>query len=345
LKKVSIIIPVYNSEKDIEECILSVINQTLTDIEVILIDDGSTDNSPKIIKEYQEKYPQMIKIKTIQNSGAATARNIGLEMATGEYIGFVDSDDYIESSMFEKLYNQAKEKQSDITICGYFLETKAKSTIRQIGHLEQYDKSIKENPNIYKVSVPYLWNKIFKRDFIIKYQIRLNRKLRIFEDLEFVYKLYMEANKISKVDEALYHYRKQNEGALTEKFSEKFFDIIPALKSLKKYAKKKEYYQNIEEYLTCIALKHIYIRCNMEISENQLKMKLKYINKVFRFLDKEFPNWKENELYFKNKNKDEYISKEYWKQMAYMQAPKPENPYVKFYKKMRKKLKKTLKLK
>ena len=340
MKKVSIIIPVYNAEKYLERCINSVINQTLKDIEVILINDGSKDNSQHIIDKYKKKYEDIIKTKTITNSGAANARNVGLELAEGEYIGFIDSDDYVERNMFEKLYNKAKKEESDIVVSGYFIEQEEKIKSYQLGSLEHYNKSIKENPNIFVYGVPYLWNKIFRRELITKNNIKFN-KFRIFEDLEFVYKLFLEANKISKVDEPLYYYIKENESSLTAKFSDKFFDVIPAMKSLNQYAKTKDYYNDIADYILFIALNHIFIRCNMKVQKNQIKLKLKYINEVFKFLDEEFENWKKYEYYFKNKKKSKvkYTSKLYWKLKSFLQIINIDKPY----KKMQKIFKKVIK--
>ena len=120
MAKVSIIVPVYNVEKYIEKCLNSLVNQTLEDIEIILVNDGSTDKSQTIIEQYQKKYPDVIKAYSTKNGGAAKARNYALEHVTGEYIGFVDSDDYISEEMYEKLYNQAKKENADIVCCNYY---------------------------------------------------------------------------------------------------------------------------------------------------------------------------------------------------------------------------------
>ncbi len=328
MKKVSIIVPVYNVEAFLEKCIISIINQTLKDIEVILINDGSQDNSQVIIDKYQKLYPDIIKTKKIENSGAANARNIGLEMAEGEYIGFVDSDDYIESTMYEKLYQKAKQEEADIVVSGYFVEKGKNIIAYQCGNEKYYGKSIKESPYMYVYGVPYLWNKIFKRDIITQNKMRFS-KLRIFEDLEFVYKLYMKANKIAKINEALYYYTKQNETSLTAVFSDKFFDIEKAIKSLKEYSIENECYQELEDILIYTALNHIYIRFNMRVSAKQWKIKLRYINEMFAFWDREFPNWKSHTFYFKRnkKNKEKYISKKYWKRHTFMQTLKLDKLY------------------
>lgn len=120
MKKVSIIVPVYNVEKYLKRCLNSLVNQTLTDIEVILVNDGSKDKSQEIINEFKEKYPEKIKAFETVNGGAAKARNYALEHVTGEYIGFVDSDDYVEEDMYEKLYNKAIEENAEIVCCNYY---------------------------------------------------------------------------------------------------------------------------------------------------------------------------------------------------------------------------------
>ena len=117
--KVSVIVPAYNVEQYLEKCLRSVAEQTLAEIEIIVIDDGSTDRSKEIACRLQEEYPHKLIVKTTENQGAATARNEGLALAQGEYIGFVDGDDTVCPSMFERMYDEAKEAQADIVCCGY----------------------------------------------------------------------------------------------------------------------------------------------------------------------------------------------------------------------------------
>ena len=113
--KISVIIPVFNSSLYLDHCLSTVVNQTLKDIEIILIDDGSTDDSLNVIKNYAKKYNN-IKYTSKENEGQAIARNIGIQMSSGEFITFIDSDDYIELNMLEKLYNIAKSDNSDIVL-------------------------------------------------------------------------------------------------------------------------------------------------------------------------------------------------------------------------------------
>ena len=295
--KVSVIVPVYNVEKYLDKCLDSLVNQTLKDIEIIIINDGSPDNSDKIIKQYKSMYPKIIKEKKIKNGGVANARNIGLKMATGDYVGFVDSDDYIDVTMFEQLYKKAKSSKADVCVCGYYIVKNGTLTATQIDDEDNYGFSVRENPNIFVTGVPYIWNKIFKREVVVKNKIKF-KKYRIFEDLLFTYECFYYSNKIAKVNLPLYFYIKRGKDSVTAKFSEKFFDIFPAMQDLKKIYKNE--YDFFEQYITYIALNHIYIRFNSPIKFSQIKLKHQYMKKSFRFLDAFFPKWKDS-LYFLNK--------------------------------------------
>ena len=117
--KLSIVVAVYNLEKYLPRCLDALVNQTLEDIEILCVDDGSTDSAPQIIEDYKKRYPDKIKTYHKENGGEFTTRNYGLERATGEYVTFVDSDDYVENTWAEKLYNTAKEYDADIAVCGF----------------------------------------------------------------------------------------------------------------------------------------------------------------------------------------------------------------------------------
>lgn len=118
MPKVSVIIPVYNVQEYLRECLDSLVNQTIKeDLEVIIVNDGSKDKSQNIIDEYVEKYPKLFKSYIKENGGQGSARNYGVKKASGEYIGFVDSDDYIENDMYEILYNEGIKKKLDIVVC------------------------------------------------------------------------------------------------------------------------------------------------------------------------------------------------------------------------------------
>lgn len=316
--KVSIIIPVYNIEKYIERCLLSLLNQTLQEIEIICIDDGSTDKSGQIIDDYQEQYPNKIKAVHIENDGVANARNVGIELARGEYVGFVDGDDYVRYDMYESLYNKSQEEQADIVSSAYVSLFEKKSYIIHSGDMQYYGKSVYECPQLLTCDVSFLWNKIFSRSMIENYGLRFE-KLRIFEDMLFVDKAFLVANRISKVNEPFYYYRRVRLGSATNVFSKKLFDLFDALEKLFEFYKEHNAFEQFYDMLLFITLNHSFIRNKTVVpyqQEEVIELKLRFLDKSFEFLDKYFPDWKERDYYFTVRNADRecYTSKEYWQE-------------------------------
>ena len=157
--KVSVIVPVYNVEPYLDKCLNGLVNQTLKDIEIIVVNDGATDNSQQIIDRYAKQYDNVISLVK-QNGGLSDARNYGIPYATGEYIGFIDSDDFMEYDMFEVLYKKAKEDDSDIVECN-LRHTYSDSEDIEIGK-EIYDKK-----EMIMFGRSVVWNKIYKREWLI----------------------------------------------------------------------------------------------------------------------------------------------------------------------------------
>ncbi len=171
MTKISVILPIYNTSKYLRQCLDSIVNQTLKDIEIICIDDGSTDNSLDIVKEYTAKDPR-VKFLTQPNQGQGVARNKGIDLAEGEYIGFVDTDDWIELNMYQKMYTTAIENNCDLVFCNYerFYEKSKKRAIAN--KFSEYGINIapykvfswKDLKNKVFENIPYApWNKIIKK--------------------------------------------------------------------------------------------------------------------------------------------------------------------------------------
>lgn len=320
--KVSIIVPVYNVEKYLEKCLNSLVEQTLEEIEIILINDGSTDGSLDIIRDFYEKYPDKIVFKSISNGGAANARNIALEMARGEYIGFVDSDDFVDLTMFEKMYYTAKEQNAEIVTCGYNRINMSDIQRRDVMRRKCFGHNVYQAPQLFINNVPYIWNKIFKKSLIDKNQMHFE-PLRIFEDLVFTYKLFLKANKIVRVPETLYNYIFLRENSLTYSFTEKRFDIFTAFDSLLDYFDKNRASIHFETELLFILLNHIFVVCGNDVRIVDIPLKYKFINKGFKYLDEKFPFWKSTALYFRKykKNKFFYTKKIYWKLRTLIPTP------------------------
>ena len=204
---VSVLIPVYNVEDYLERCLDSVLNQTLTQIEVICVNDGSTDRSPEILKEYQENDSRIV-IVNKQNGGLPSARNAGIEKARGEYVGFVDSDDYVQPNMFEKLYKTAKAEKSDVVICGANIlpEVPRASDWLYACLSPSHRKYEKFDPEMLfndMTVTPFLWRTLIKKSLIDQNHLRLKEDIMIGEDKAFQCKVYPLANSITVIPDKL----------------------------------------------------------------------------------------------------------------------------------------------
>lgn len=261
---VSIIIPVYQVEKYLEKCLESVINQTYKKIEVILIDDGSKDNSGKICDEYAQKDKRIIVIHK-NNEGVSKARNVGIECAKGTYITFVDSDDFIHKDYIEKLYELCKHNNADLSICGTkdILENEkvVKKSRKYKKNLDKED-GMKELLNE-KYYTCVIWAKMYKKELFKN--IRFNEKTKIAEDLEVLYKVLDKCKKISiNTFENLYYYRIRDDSATVNKYNSDWENEINICEEIIKFVEKK--YPNVVNY----AIKR-YVRINVTCISKVLK--------------------------------------------------------------------------
>lgn len=217
--KVSIIIPVYNTGKFLKRCIDSIINQTLDDIEIICVNDGSTDNSPGILEEYTDK-DSRIKIINQENQGISCARNKGIECAEGEFIGFVDSDDWVDRDFFEKLYSAAQKYNADIA-AGEIVQTNG---IKFKKFLKFNSEKVFTNTNKkYKVcNIPrrcYVWNKIYKRIALDNCNIKFPSG-RNFEDIVWTHAVVDKTRFLATVPDTCYYYY-ENTDSISKSFTKK----------------------------------------------------------------------------------------------------------------------------
>lgn len=265
--KVSIVIPVFNVQKYLHECLDSLINQTLKDIEIICINDGSTDNSLNILKEYALK-DSRIKVIDKENEGQGIARNLGIELAQGEFIGFVDPDDWLEPEMLEMMYNQAKVLFSQVVICDYkkYFEddnkycdvnifrkavslTKSKAVKFQPG--ENIDKKLLDSTLL--VSPSYTVNAIYDSNLLKNNDIKFS-DLRCYEDVIFNIRTRVLAQKVSYINSALYCYRIRKTSTLRAN-DKRYIDLINVIGLVKDYLTEQnmmEHYQYNFDYF-CVS--------------------------------------------------------------------------------------------
>ena len=227
MAKISIIIPVYNVEKYLRQCLDSLVNQTLKDIEIIIVDDGSQDSSGEFCDEYALK-DDRIKVIHKENGGLGNARNVGMTYATGDYLAFVDSDDWVTLDYFEKLYDSAIKNNTDVSIGTVIVFKNGKS---------------KKKINPQKIEMLFAKQgfaclKIYKRDFIEQFNLQFTEKL-YYEDMFFAMMVYLNMQNYSIVNDAYYYYRHQ-EGSITHTCIQgsKLFDVFKVYDSIKKELKK-----------------------------------------------------------------------------------------------------------
>lgn len=233
--KISIIVPIYKIEEYIKQCVDSIIAQSYTDLEIILVDDGSPDNCPKICDKYAEK-DSRVKVLHKQNGGLMSARQAGLKIATGEYVGFVDGDDWIEPNMYEKFANLIDKYNPDMAMCEFlysYPESDEKSS--QLPEKEFYDKTALENeiypkllfkPPYYNFGInPCCWSKIFKKELLENNLYNVTEKIKIGEDAAFTYPCLLQVKSLAYCGEYLYHYR-INQNSMTKSYDKNMEDTI-----------------------------------------------------------------------------------------------------------------------
>ena len=298
MPKVSLIIPVYNVENYIEKCLNSVVNQTLKDMEVIIVNDGSKDLSKQKIQKYLEKYP-WIKYLEKENGGLSDARNYGMLYATGKYIAFLDSDDYVEETMYEEMYNIAEKENADMVDCDFVWEYPNRKR-KDIGKIYKTKKEMIEKCRV------VAWNKIIKREILEKTKIKFPVGLR-YEDMEFFYKLVPYINKVSFIKKCFVHYvQRENSIANTQNVRTKEIFII--LDNVISYYKEKGLYDEYRDELEYIYVKFLLCSSLKRISKIAEKKERKQAQKeTWDNINKKFPNWRKNPILKKKNLKNLYI--------------------------------------
>lgn len=231
---VSVIVPVFNGEKKLAECLGNLVNQTLQSIELILVNDASTDSTLQIMEACKQQYPEkVVVIDSEKNMGAGGARNLGLEVARGEYIGFVDSDDLVELSMYEQLYDEAIERELDIIDSGYYKEADDLAIVHTSDDMTGKLDIEKRNKLI--VSGGYIVTKLFKRELFNDPELRFRNNV-ILEDMDFLIYSFMRAQSIDSIKKVMYYYRdNKSSTSNTDDLARYHYNICEAMKNT--YAK------------------------------------------------------------------------------------------------------------
>lgn len=303
MAKISVIIPVYNVEKYLRECLDSVVNQTLKDIEIICVNDGSTDNSLEILKEY-EKQDSRIKIIDKKNEGAGAARNLGLKSATGDYVIFFDSDDYMDITALEKLYQNITDTNADISICKsyeFYDGDEEKQVTEYAIKNNLLDNKTVFSPQevskyIFQFCVGWPWDKLYRREFVQKNGLTF-QNLHHSNDTRFVLLSLACADKISITEDCLVNHRRHKSSLAetrTNNPDSYYHALISLMKNLKKKNLYKRYEQSFVNYCITFPLWHITTIDNPKAKSEMIK-KFKYL------LNKQLKIKQYNENYFYDK--------------------------------------------
>lgn len=293
MKKVSIIIPAYNVEKYIKRCLDSIKNQTYENIEVLIINDGSCDNTEEIVLDFC-KEDNRFKYYKKENGGVSSARNLGLDNTNGYYISFIDSDDTIEPTFIEKLVNAIKENDAFSIINGMYKVINGK----------------KQEYLIKKEAIPFLKNpscclRLYHKNDIDDLNLRFE-KSSMGEDLEFVSKLLIYKNSYSVVEEFLYNYY-MNDDSLTHTYTSHVYSVMEAIDRIENFAKEKNKFEEFKSTLEYINICHILIALMKNASKVD-GFNNDNIDKIINYVENKYPNWENNAIITQLVNQDqEYL--------------------------------------
>lgn len=285
---ISIIVPIYNAEKYINKCVDSLLNQTKEEIELILINDGSTDNTDSILKEYKDKRIKYFKNK---NQGIGKTRNFGIDKAKGKYLMFIDSDDYIEKDACEKLFSKAENSKLDLVICNFY-KVYDNGEIEDIVLPNFKSTTLKDTPSLIRKINLSPWNKLYKASLIKDNKIRFIENLK-YEDVPFVSLAMEKAKRIGKVDESLNYYVIHGNSETTVR-DRRIFDILKIIEIVRNQYKNKEY---IKEDLNKLTVRMITNYTIQQRVQKEKKVGMEFIDKAFEYMKKEIPDYKNNRYF------------------------------------------------
>ena len=274
--KLSVIVPIFNTEKYLRRCVDSLLAQTLAQpFEIILVNDGSTDGSQAILDEYATVWPDRIRTLAVENGGQGRARNLGIELARGDYLGFVDSDDWVDPRLYAALLDKLETEQADLAICGV---------------LNCYDDGSTEQPMLWRegravAAAGSACNKLFRRDLVGA--VRFPEGRLWYEDFAFSAKLLMRSRKTVIVPEPLYFYRIGHSSTMTNQNAKKNLDLLPIMEDIRSDM---ETVGASEDDFSYLVLNHVLLDAVNRLSLQHNPDKLEAIAKLRAYVRKHVPD-------------------------------------------------------
>ncbi|MCL8535827.1 glycosyltransferase family 2 protein [Chryseobacterium gallinarum] len=295
---VSIIVPVYNVEKYLAKCLDSLVNQNLQEVEIIVVNDGSKDGSEEIIRNYAQKFPEKIKAFSKENGGLSDARNYGIDKATGKYIGFVDSDDFVTREMFEDMFLLAEKHQAKMVVCNIQKVNEAGEITQKLPQLPNMPEKInlKENLSVFSDLSYFACNKLFRKEL---FDGKRFKKGVHFEDIQLIPQLLLECEAIAQTQKFHYQYLERTD-SITKTHTEKGLDILKAVMDVENafdkspYASRKKELKNFQifegvysflAYLAFVKEDEIFYRMAVQLAvfRQERQIKIQDILKYSRF--------------------------------------------------------------
>ena len=311
---ISIIVPVYNVESYLAKCLNSLVNQTLQNIEIIVVNDGSNDNSQKIIDKYALQYPQ-IKSYQKENGGLSDARNFGLRQVNGSYIAFVDSDDWIELTMMQEMYDLALKNSAEIVVCGLVKVNEVGNRFRELPQSPQLPEKInlEKDFTIFGEMSCFACNKIFKQELFEGHSFK---KGLHFEDIELIPQLFLKSRIIAKTDKLFYNYFERQD-SISKTHTSKGLDVFTAIDSVTLAFQKSKYFKNSKNLLDFQILQGYfsYLAYVAYVSDEDLKKVM--LEKLNSKMD-EYGISKKDILFYKRYERNYILSLPRKKQLYYV---------------------------
>lgn len=288
LSKVSIIVPVYNIENYLEKCLNSLINQTCQNIEILVVNDGSTDDSGKIINDFSVQFPEKIKAFHKNNGGLSDARNYGIDHASGDYIGFVDSDDYVSPTMFEEMINLAEKHSAEMVICNIQKVDEKGNVTQKLTQIPNMPEKIdlETHFSVFSDISYFACNKLFKKDL---FDTKRFKKGISFEDIQLIPQLLLECKTIAHT--RVFHYQYlERQNSISKTHTEKGLDILRAVDDVEAafeksiYSHKRKELKNFQilegvytflAYLAFVKDENLFYKMSAELDAFRKKMILK----------------------------------------------------------------------
>jgi glycosyltransferase involved in cell wall biosynthesis len=279
---------VWRTEKYLPGCLDSLLGQSLRELELIAVDDGSPDACPQILEEYAKKYPRRLRVVHIKNAGLANARNVGAVLAGGEYLGFCDSDDRCDRRMYEKLYERARQSAAEVCVCGYYnvREGDGRLTARRCSMEEG---NARRSPLLLAKATGYACNKLFRRDFFLGIPPLFPTGL-CFEDIPVSYCAIAAAQRVAVVREPLYYYLRRGD-SITGEISERHCQIFDTLAAMNAFCRELDA-KALDGALLSLNRKHLWLRCAAALRAGDRRLGAELLRRGFAHMEEQFPGWK-----------------------------------------------------